>query len=339
MAANTLAIPYSVLQDEVQATLGWRKASGSWSSTQTADFGRSVKSGQILSYYPPVLPGDKANGNFSPHIWSFLTSQTTTLTLRAPYSTGTVSVTLGVVTLSGGTFPSWSAAGDMWISGVRYSVNTRDSNTQVTLNDLTLTGVSAATYELIQHYYELPSDFGSLVGDGFTYPRSSTQGAARLRKVPERTVRELDRDFQAASWPCEYSLSYIAPTSTNDARQQAQFFPVTSADRTLEYRYEVIPVALDGSTYVYHHGPPWFGELLKKAVVYEALAKIKGRDTSAAQAAHECFMEALESAVGMDRRTSAVATLGTPPSDDLLAEELLYEIRHDIPMSMVNVDV
>jgi hypothetical protein len=339
MAANTLAVPYTVLQDEVQATLGWRKASGSWSSTQTADFGRAVKSGQRWCYYPPVLPSDSGRGMEAPHVWSFMTSQTTTLQLRAPYSTGTVTIVSGVATLAGGTYPSWAASGEMWVEGVRYTVNTRDGNTQVTLNDTSVNASAGTAYTLIQHYYVLPADFGSLILDGFTYPRESTLGPLSLKRIPERTVRELDTLYGTSLYPCEFSLSYVAPTTSDDARQQAQFFPISSADRTLEYRYEIIPIALDGSTYVYHHGGPWFGELLIKSVVAEAIKKVKGADTSAYQAAHADRMTALASCVGYDRRTSAVATLGRPPADDVLLEDVLGDLRADIPWANVSINV
>jgi hypothetical protein len=123
----------------------------------------------------------KIPGETAPHIWSFM-SQVGKLTIRAPYSTGTVTIVAGVATLAGGTWPSWAAAGDLIVSGVRYSVNTRDSNSQITLNDTSVTASAGTSYELIQFYYELASDFGSLIADGFTYSRSETMGCSPLRR-------------------------------------------------------------------------------------------------------------------------------------------------------------
>lgn len=61
----------------------------------------------------------------------------------------TYDVTNGVVTRASGThtFATWIANGRLKINGNLYTVNTRDSDTQVTLNDLTLTGVSGATIQ------------------------------------------------------------------------------------------------------------------------------------------------------------------------------------------------
>ena len=42
------------------------------------------------------------------------------------------------MTLAGGTFPAWAAVGVLKVSNEYYDVNTRDGNTQVTLEDTTL---------------------------------------------------------------------------------------------------------------------------------------------------------------------------------------------------------
>lgn len=62
-------------------------------------------------------------------------------------ASGTYNVTTGVVTRASGTqvFPTWIADGRLLINGSIYTVNTRDSDTQVTLDDTSLTGVSGAT--------------------------------------------------------------------------------------------------------------------------------------------------------------------------------------------------
>lgn len=65
----------------------------------------------------------------------------------AAISGSTYDVTNGVVTRASGTFvfPAWIADCRLQIAGTIYSVNTRDSDTQVTLNDTGLTGVSGAS--------------------------------------------------------------------------------------------------------------------------------------------------------------------------------------------------
>jgi hypothetical protein len=63
-----------------------------------------------------------------------------------PYTTGTVAVSEGVVTITGGTWPSWASAGILTIGGQAYTVDTRDSDTQLTLlgcDDLTISSGTA----------------------------------------------------------------------------------------------------------------------------------------------------------------------------------------------------
>jgi hypothetical protein len=120
-----------------------------------------------------------------------------------------------------------------------------------------------------------------------------------------------------------------------------QFFPITSADRTLEYRYEVIPPLLTGASgLIYHHGGPWMSELILAAVVMEAIKKVDGHTTERYAAAYQDYMTQLRTAVGYDRRTSAVESLGMGAglgSDSM--EDVVYELRRDIPLANMNFDV
>lgn len=94
------------------------------------------------------------------HEWSFL-HRAGIVSLVGAYSTGTVEVTNGsaTVTLTGGTFPSWVASGEIRINNVPYAISTRDSNTQVTL-DHTYGDDSASglAYVVYQDTYSLPTD-------------------------------------------------------------------------------------------------------------------------------------------------------------------------------------
>lgn len=64
------------------------------------------------------------------------------------YSTGTVSVTNGVVTLTGGQWPLWAEHGRITISSTGYEVRDRTSKTTLLLYNTSLTGVSGAAYSL-----------------------------------------------------------------------------------------------------------------------------------------------------------------------------------------------
>lgn len=90
------------------------------------------------------------------------------LNFNGYYNTGTVTVTDGspTVTLSGGTFPSWAASGEIYIQGIWCSILTRDSGTQLTLDndwESPSTDGSGLSYTLMQNEYDLPSDCRAIV--------------------------------------------------------------------------------------------------------------------------------------------------------------------------------
>lgn len=97
------------------------------------------------------------------------------LNVQAPYSTGTITgdVTGGahenMVTLAGGTWPTWAHYGMLKVGDVLYPVDRRISTTIITLiGDLAPTTdiAAATTYKLYRDTYTLPEDFVA-GGNGF----------------------------------------------------------------------------------------------------------------------------------------------------------------------------
>ena len=82
------------------------------------------------------------------------------LNINATYNTGSVTLTNGsaVVTLAGGTFPSWAANGDLYIGGMPHPILSRDSDTQVTLDSAWYEAAVTTSYDLAQTNYDLPTD-------------------------------------------------------------------------------------------------------------------------------------------------------------------------------------
>lgn len=112
--------------------------------------------------------------------WCYLNSKGR-IVLNGAYSTGTVAFDLTggayerVLTLSGGTWPTWAAYGTVKIDGKLYSVDERKSTTQLTLtaDQCPVDDVAAlTTYVLFQSSYPLPSTFrrlSELFMDGETH--------------------------------------------------------------------------------------------------------------------------------------------------------------------------
>lgn len=300
MAANSLAVSYTDLQSEVALALGWNRSPGSWTTDQTNNlWPRINKKALYQAYFPEPLNGERVG-----HSWSFLYPRGS-LTLNAPYTTGTIDVTSGVVTLTGGTFPSWAASADLWVSGGRYPVNTRDGNTQVTLNDLTLTGVNDATYQLIQHAYDLPSDFARMQSNALTFRRDQNASGYIALVTPGDLMRA-DHELSLGT-PTKAAVTPVAPTATDDARWQLQIAdPLPSQSYVVEYDYEAAPPLLDGTgAKIYPYGGPPFSRMYVASYVDIAFQTI--RDSFEM---HEPFLEALRQAVMYDRAAHAPHSMG-----------------------------
>lgn len=79
------------------------------------------------------------------------------------YSTGTIGIASGVVTLTGGIFPDWAAGGNIVVGGSTYSVNTRNSDSEVTLNNLAVNVAGGTTYELTDGPLAVPTVTGTWI--------------------------------------------------------------------------------------------------------------------------------------------------------------------------------
>ena len=112
------------------------------------------------------------------------------------YSTGTVTVTAGVVTLSGGTWPAAAASGYLVVNGLQYVVSTRDNDTQLTLTDVSVTAAAGSIYQLwiafavtvtSSYVFSLTASDGT---SGETYDGGGTVSFAntfKLKKIKNNT--------------------------------------------------------------------------------------------------------------------------------------------------------
>lgn len=300
MAANTLAVSYTDLQSEVALALGWNPTAASWTSAQTNTlWPRINKKALYQAYYPEPLDGERVG-----HSWSFLRPRGS-LTLNVPYTTGTVAIAAGVVTLTGGTFPSWAASGDLWVDGGRYPVSTRDGNTQITLVDTSVTVSAGETYELIQHAYDLPSDFARMQSNALTFRRDQT-ACGTIPLVHPIDLMRSDRDGSEGT-PTKAAVTPVAPTATDDARWQLQFAdPIPNVAFVVEYDYEASPPLLDGTgVKIYPYGGPPFSRMYLTSYIDAAFQTI--RDSFEM---HGAFLEALRQSVMYDRAAHVPHTLG-----------------------------
>lgn len=230
MAESGLSIGFPDLQAEVGFFLGYSRTSGNWSVAQATEIESIVHSGVRRVYYPVAI-----SEQMSGYDWSWL-KPTTTLSIQGSYATGTVEVASGVVTLTDGTFPPWTASGEITISGTSYTVDTRDGDTQITLDDVSVDVDAGTSYGLNQLYYDLPDDFGRFAS---SLHYESDQNLAPIRLIPVSRLLALRASRATTGNPSFVAVRFKSATpAAVGSRQEALFYPSPDEAHTLYYEYE-----------------------------------------------------------------------------------------------------
>lgn len=233
--------------------------------------------------------------------WSFL-QPLTTLTTTGAYSTGTVTVVAGVATISGGTWPSWAADGDLTVSGVTYVAASLDGN-DLTLEDLTVTAAAGTTFELTRPRYSMPATFdGNL--NSLSY--QSGTGYSMIRVFPEEEIRRRGLRYKTSGFPEIAAIYPVTPDADNGTQWQIKFFPAPDSAYVLEYRYRIEPADLAPGDF------PLGGRAHAETILMSCMAILDPRHESS-------FIARLASAIDLDQSTHAPAHLGKnlDHSDDI----------------------
>ena len=306
MAESSLSLSFEDLRDAVYeyAYGGDGDHSGESDANRKALVDRLVYSGLRQFYKPPPVGGRI-------HDWSFL-MPVTTLSINAPYTTGTLAATNGVVTLSTGTFPAWAASGMIEISGTDYSVATRTSGSQLVLDDTSsASDVDASTsYNLHQDDYDLPDDFGRILGP-FTFAQADNSWYT-CKVVGEARIRELrQRDHSSGGDPQFAAIRAKAFTASTGTRQEVLFWPQVASSATVTYKYRVRPnkptsTGHDDLTGDYLYG----GSDHSETILYSCLAEAERRVEDEKGPMWARFQECLASSVMFDSRDNRAEHLG-----------------------------
>lgn len=305
MAVTSLRLTYAELRENIALCLGYSRTSTDWDATMVADIARILRNGLRKAYHPPPLPPATNS-----HEWWFLRPDLT-ITTTEPYETGTIACTNGVVTLTGGTFPSWAANGWFIASGTYYDVSTRDGNTQITLVNTEIDFAALTTYSLRQYRYALPNDFQSLDGLLTFSPDESTWNEPIERRSDEY-LRRMFMDSATDDFFGEPKHYAIVPAALNTAAVPAWYlwlWPTSDQIYRIKGRYQVTVDDLDG-TNQYPPGGAQHAQMIMEACLSEAELKM----TRAPGFHSEEFLKCLAASISMDRNTAAPDTLGTMPA-------------------------
>jgi hypothetical protein len=239
-----------------------------------------------------------------PHKWSFLYPHLT-VTTQTPYSTGTITVVSGVVTIATGTAPSWAASGELLVNGFEYSVNTRDSGSQVTLDDLTVSVSAGTTYSFVRSTYSMPDDYGGLVGP-LIYSPGQGVSEPRVEFINESRLREMKGSYSSSGVPRYAALMPTTFAAATGQRHELTLYPTPNAQYYLKARYQigVDVVTTDANFFV--GGTP-HGQTLIAAVLRAATQRLAPESFVKWDAE---FMSCLEASVHFDREASTPERLG-----------------------------
>ncbi len=298
-ATTTLVLGYNEFRQETAHHVGWTRDSAKWDSDKLTSLERILQTALVRVYTPaPIEPGRPA------HKWSFF-YPVATLTTTAPYSTGTVTIAAGVVTLVGGTFPSWAASGDLTVDGVSYTVVTRDGGNQVTLDDTSVTKATASNYVLAQSAYDLPSDFGGFLGSMTYDPGISTLWPA-LQFASEAMIRERKQNDTTTARPRWYGIRPKPFVATTGQRWETILDPSPDGAYRLTYRYQVLPAMIsEANPY------PLGGQQLSETILEACLAVADERFNEGGNGLHQAkFMERLAAAIQLDQDRSTPDFMG-----------------------------
>lgn len=310
MAVTSLQITYVEIREHLAQYLSVNRDPAQWggeTGTIATDVARAIRSGLRKAYYPPPLRAGEP-----PHQWSFLRPWKT-LTTNLPYETGTITVVNGVVTLAGGTWPTWANGGFLSYGGKHYEVSTRDSGTQLTLIDDSEANdaVAGTTFALYQYRFTLPSDFESIMGPLFYSPDQSLENIPIERRSDDY-LRMLyqDSDLERLADEPRYFAIYPASSVTTSAQDwYLIIWPFARSIFHLKYRYQLQMDDLDGT----NDTPPGgtqHSEMILEACLSEAELKLNdgvgGEHTAK-------WKELLAAAIDRDLMDSTADTLGPVP--------------------------
>lgn len=294
MAVTQLSIDYDEIRETMATVLHYDRSPASWTTDQIDDGVRLIRAGLRKVYH--------SHG----HRWSFLQPRYD-LTTVAPYLTGTVQITAGTVSLSGGSwsglFSDTEGAQNFWfiVAGARYHISSYVGATSVVLTDSTVTKAAGTSYELRKFRYSLPSNFSGFEG-ALTFLPGQTDEYHEIIRTSEEQIRKwYQRDYILTSDEPTHFCYY--PKTFDDTvgqRWLLELWPEANAALTLTGKMRVDPKDLD-STNKYPLGGDTIAECIMEAILSEC--EIYMNDEAGLHT--QRYPEVLAAAIAQDKMTNS----------------------------------
>jgi hypothetical protein len=217
----SLAITTEEILRMIGLVAGINRDAAEWDETMELDARNVIREG-FRDFLHPI---DAQSG--SAYTWKFLEKSATFIGVAA-VDDSTITVVDGVATLAAGSWPTWAADGIIEIgegtdSVGRAFVASRDSATQITLDNTSIDAAAGTTYTLYRYKYTLPSLFGEFIG-GVLVADGSNRGR-RLTPVTDAELRLRHITGLRQGQTCQYT---IQAEGSNPATSNwyIQFWPV-----------------------------------------------------------------------------------------------------------------
>ena len=239
------------------------------------------------------------------HSWSFF-RPVKDISTTAPYATGTVTIASGVVTLSGGNFPSWAADGLLKVSDNYYSVSSRDSNPQITLDDTTVAVASASSFELGRPEIPLDASFEDMANDrALAYYPDQNELHPPVRNRHDQDIRTKQQDNPYYDRPVYYSIRTVEFDPDVGSRKRLAFYPTPDAIYVLRAPMILRPIPISSSDQY-----PVGGELLSQLITEACLAAAERNFDERGNEHTGRFRDILPLAISDDMERSTPTQLG-----------------------------
>jgi hypothetical protein len=284
-------VSYSSLVDRVGHYLFGAEAGASFSSDQLTRINYCIHDGLYRVY--------------SAHEWSFF-RPLADVTTTAPYATGTITVASGVVTLVGGTFPTWAASGVLMVNNKYYSVASRQSGSQITLDDTSVAVAAASSYKLARPEIQMDTSFDSVANDAnLTYYPSPDQWFPSVERRHDATIRKLEAGNPEFGRPCFYSVRMDRFDPTIGSRKSLAFYPAPDAAYALRVPMILRPVDINESNQF-----PIGAEMLSQVILEACLASAEHNYEEREHVHEKRFLELIALAIRNDEDRSSPTSLG-----------------------------
>lgn len=242
---------------------------------------------------------------YAAHDWSFF-RPVVDVTTTAPYATGTVSVSAGVVTLTGGSFPSWAADGIFKVNSGYYSVASRDGNTQITLDSNSVTVAAGSDYQLARPEIPMQVEFEAIANDSdLTYYPSDSSFYPPVKQRGDQAIRKFEQSNPEFGRPVFYSVRTDMFDPTVGSRKVLAFYPTPDEEYTMRVPMLLRPVMLDSVNQY-----PIGGEILSQVILEACLAAAEHNFEEREHIHEKRYLEMIALAIRNDLERSAPTSLG-----------------------------